>query len=147
MDQTELQGAWDFTFKFTPKDTRRAYHGRREYSAVRRPGETARIEAGGGHGTYARDCGGQRESETHGQCARCGEEFSATPTEFDAAEIKPAVAQTGGGRGGTLARPEIKNGRIYVPNITLKNLITLAWDVNGDDMLVGRTEMARFGPL
>jgi uncharacterized protein (TIGR03435 family) len=33
--------------------------------------------------------------------------------------------------------PEVKNGRIYAPNITLKNLIQAAWDLNDDSMLVG----------
>jgi uncharacterized protein (TIGR03435 family) len=41
------------------------------------------------------------------------------------------------GRGGNGARAEIKNGRIHLPNITLRNLISIAWDLNGDDMLAG----------
>jgi len=60
--------------------------------------------------------------------------FPPVPTEFDVAEIKPSAAPSGG-RGGQ--QPELKNGRLIVPGITLKNLITLAWDINTDDQLAG----------
>lgn len=29
------------------------------------------------------------------------------------------------------------NGRIYIPGITLQNMIQLAWDLNSDEFLVG----------
>jgi uncharacterized protein (TIGR03435 family) len=63
--------------------------------------------------------------------------FPPPPTEFDVAEIKPSPAPVGGGRGGTMTMPEIKNGRVIVPGITLQNLITVAWNLNGPDELIG----------
>ena len=64
--------------------------------------------------------------------------FPPPPTEFDVAEIKPSpAAPAGGGRGGTMTMPEIKNGRVIVPGITLQNLIMAAWGLNGPDELVG----------
>jgi uncharacterized protein (TIGR03435 family) len=61
--------------------------------------------------------------------------FPPPPTEFDVAEIKPSAAAQGGGRGGP--QPEIKNGRLILPGITLKNLVMLAWDLNSDEALIG----------
>jgi uncharacterized protein (TIGR03435 family) len=63
--------------------------------------------------------------------------FPPLPTEFEVASLKPSAPDTGGGRGATGSRPDVKNGRLYLPRISLKNLITVAWDLNGDDMLVG----------
>lgn len=62
--------------------------------------------------------------------------FPPTPTEFDVAEIKPSPpAPPGGGRGGSM--PEVKNGRVIVPGITLQNLIMVAWSLNSPDELIG----------
>ena len=63
--------------------------------------------------------------------------FPPLPTEFEVASLKPSAPDTGGGRGAAGSRPDVKNGRLYLPRITLKNLISVAWDLNGDDMLVG----------
>jgi uncharacterized protein (TIGR03435 family) len=62
--------------------------------------------------------------------------FPPLPTEFEVASLKPSEPDTTGGRGGG-SRPDVKNGRLFLPRITLKNLIAIAWDLNGDDMLVG----------
>jgi uncharacterized protein (TIGR03435 family) len=62
--------------------------------------------------------------------------FPPTPTEFDVAELKPSPAQPAGGRGG-MTLPEIKNGRVIVPGITLQNLIMAAWNLNSPDELIG----------
>ena len=58
----------------------------------------------------------------------------ALPTEFEVADLKLS-APTNGGRGG--GQPDIKNGRLYLPGITVKNLIMIGWDLNGDEMLSG----------
>jgi uncharacterized protein (TIGR03435 family) len=72
----------------------------------------------------------------------------APPTEFDVAEIKPSQPNSNGetvmlngqavrvGRNVRLGMP-IQNGRVNLTGYTLRELITLAWDLNGDDMLVG----------
>jgi uncharacterized protein (TIGR03435 family) len=137
VDQTELQGSWDFTFKFTPKipagittvgENIPLFDALEKQLGLRLEAATVPMPV------VVVDSVNQKPTDNPPDVAKS---FPPLPTEFDAAEIKPAVAQNGGGRGGVLARPEIKNGRIYVPNITLKNLITLAWDINGDDMLLG----------
>jgi uncharacterized protein (TIGR03435 family) len=62
--------------------------------------------------------------------------FPPQPTEFEVASLKP-TAPDANSRPGAGPQPDIKNGRLYLPGISLKNLIQIAWDVNGDDMLVG----------
>ena len=76
------------------------------------------------------------------------EKLPALPTEFDVAEIKPSQPNSNGetvmlngqavrvGRNVRLGMP-IQNGRVNLTGYTLRELITLAWDLNGDDMLVG----------
>jgi len=137
VDQTELQGSWDFTFKFTPKvpaglttvgENIPLFDALEKQLGLKLEPATVPMPV------IVIDSVNQKPTDNAPEVAKS---FPPLPTEFDAAEIKPAVAQNGGGRGGVLARPEIKNGRIYVPNITLKNLITLAWDIKGDDMLSG----------
>jgi uncharacterized protein (TIGR03435 family) len=41
------------------------------------------------------------------------------------------------GRGGGTGGPQLQNGRVNLQGYTLKNLIMLAWDLNGDNMLEG----------
>src|SRR5581483_4438786 len=58
----------------------------------------------------------------------------AVPTEFDVAEIRPSPPQSAN----QPQQPEMKNGRLIVPGITLKNLMTIAWNVppNADEYFV-----------
>jgi uncharacterized protein (TIGR03435 family) len=53
------------------------------------------------------------------------------PAEFEVADIKPSMP------GATNQMARIQNGRVDVQNFPLKTLITLAWDINGDDLLAG----------
>jgi uncharacterized protein (TIGR03435 family) len=138
VDQTGLPGAWDFSFRFTPKVP----------AALQTTGEVIPLFEAlekqlGLHleaatvpmPVYVVDAVNQKPTPNAPDVAKL---FPPLPTEFDVAEIKPAVNPPGGGgRGGATAPPEIKNGRIYLPGITLKNLISVAWDVNGDDMMSG----------
>jgi len=52
--------------------------------------------------------------------------FPPLPTEFEVASLKPSAPDTTGGRGGARARM-LRNGRLFLPRITLKNLIAIAW--------------------
>ena len=137
VDQTALPGAWDFSFKFTPKLP----------AGIATTGENIplldALEKQLGltvtpstipMPVIVVDSVNQKPTANPPDVLKS---FPPLPTEFDVAEIKPAVNPPGGGRGGPTARPEIKNGRIYLPNITLKNLIQVAWNINGNDMLVG----------
>src|SRR6185437_1612691 len=69
--------------------------------------------------------------------ANLAEILPPQPLEFDVAEIKVSPPQTGPQQGNQ--PPQIKNGRFFVPNITLRNLIGVAWDLNnpGPEYLVG----------
>jgi uncharacterized protein (TIGR03435 family) len=134
VDQTELQGAWDFTFKFTPKipagvattgESIPLFDALEKQLGLRLEAATVPMPV------IAVDSANRKPTENPPDVAKS---FPPLPTEFDVAEIKPAVTAPGGGRGGG-PRPEIKNGRVYLPGITLKNLISVAWDINGDDMM------------
>jgi uncharacterized protein (TIGR03435 family) len=52
------------------------------------------------------------------------------PTEFEVADIKPSLPD--GPQSG-----RIQNGRVDLRGLTLKTLISLAWDINGDDLMAG----------
>jgi uncharacterized protein (TIGR03435 family) len=132
VDQTELSGAWDFTFKFTPKipagiattgESIPLFDALEKQLGLRLEASTISMPV------VAVDSANRKPTENSPDVAKA---FPPLPTEFDVAEIKPAV--TPQGQGG--ARPEIKNGRVYLPGISLKNLISVAWDIRGDDMLV-----------
>jgi uncharacterized protein (TIGR03435 family) len=134
VDQTELQGAWDFTFKFTPKipagltttgESLPLFDALEKQLGLRLEAATVAMPV------VAVDSVNPKPTENSPEVAKS---FPPLPTEFDVAEIKPSVTAPGdGGRGG--ARPEIKNGRVYLPGITLKNLISVAWDINSDDLM------------
>jgi uncharacterized protein (TIGR03435 family) len=57
--------------------------------------------------------------------------FPPLPTEFEVASLKPSAPNAPPGQ------PDIKNGRLYVPGISLQNLIQVAWDINGSEFLIG----------
>jgi uncharacterized protein (TIGR03435 family) len=131
VDQTELKGAWDFTFKFTPKvpagltttgESIPLFDALEKQLGLRLEAATVPMPV------IAVDSANRKPTENSPDVTKS---FPPLPTEFDVAEIKPSVAATGPGG----ARPEIKNGRVYLPGITLKNLISVAWDINGDDMM------------
>src|SRR5260370_3600141 len=133
VDQTELQGAWDFTFKFTPKvpagltttgENIALFDALEKQLGLRLEAATVPMPV------IAVDSVNRKPTANSPDVAQS---FPPLPTEFDLAEIKPSVVSPG--TGGGAARPEIKNGRGYLPGITLKNLISVAWDINGDGMI------------
>jgi len=138
VDQTELKGAWDFTFRFTPKlPAAMATTGENIplFDALEKQLGLRLEQATTPMPVIVVDSVNQRPTDNPPDVTKS---FPPLPTEFDVAEIRPAVPAPSGGRGGAQqARAEIKNGRIYLPGITLKNLITVAWDVNGDELLSG----------
>jgi uncharacterized protein (TIGR03435 family) len=132
VDQTELSGAWDFTIRFTPKvpaglattgENIPLFDAMEKQLGLRLEAATIPMPV------IAVDSVNRKPAENPPDVVAS---FPPLPTEFEVAEIKPAVNPPGGP--GT-ARPEIKNGRIYLPGITLKNLINLAWEIAGDDMM------------
>ena len=132
VDQTELAGSWDFGFRFTPKIP----------AAIPTTGEVIplfdAVEKQLGlkldltnvpMPVIVVDKVNRKPTQNSPEAMKS---FPPLPTEFEVASLKPMPP--GGGPNG--ARPDIKNGRLYIPGISLKNLINVGWDVNGDDMLV-----------
>src|SRR5581483_1614726 len=58
--------------------------------------------------------------------------FPPPPTEFEVAEMKPSPPATPGQN----QQPTVKNGRIYLPNFTLRNLIQISWNLQNPDFLI-----------
>ncbi len=135
-DKTGLQGSFDFVLRFTPKvpagiqvtgENIPIFDALEKQLGLKLDASTIPLPV------IVVDSVNQKPTENPPEVAKT---FPPVPTEFEVAELKPSPPDTSGGRGGGRP-PEIKNGRIYVPGITVKNLIQLAWDLNGNDMLVG----------
>jgi uncharacterized protein (TIGR03435 family) len=135
VDQTKLEGGWDFTIRFTPKIP----------TGIATTGENIPFPE-----ALEQQLGLKLESSTVPMPMIVVDSVNRTPTpnspdamkhfpplpkEFEVASLKPSDPATAGGRGG--GRPDIKNGRLYVPGIPLKVLVIIGWDLNGDEMLVG----------
>jgi uncharacterized protein (TIGR03435 family) len=135
-DRTELKGAWDFSFHFTPKvpasiqtvgenipifDAVEKQLGLKlELSTVPMP-------------VIVVDKVNQKPTENSPEAMKS---FPPLPTEFEVASLKPTAPGAPGVCGGG-PRPSIKNGRLFLPGINLKSLISVAWEISGDEMLVG----------
>jgi uncharacterized protein (TIGR03435 family) len=135
VDQTGLQGAWDFTLKFTPKvpagltvtgESMPLFDAVEKQLGLKLEASTASMPV------IMVDSVNEKPTPNPPDIAKT----FPSPTEFEVAELKPSDPGASGGRGGE-QRPEIKNGRVYVPGITLKNLVMLAWDLDSDEMLPG----------
>lgn len=134
VDQTGLTGAWDFVLRYTPKIP----------AGLAVTGENIPLPD-----AFEKQLGLKLESATvpvpmlvvdsvnrkpTPNDPDIASKFPPVPTEFDVAEIKPSLAQPDGR---DRRQAEIKNGRIYIPGISLKNLIQVSWDLNGDEFLIG----------
>jgi uncharacterized protein (TIGR03435 family) len=134
-DQTGLKGAYDFTLKFTPKVP----------AGIQTTGENVPF-----FDAVEKQLGLKLEISTTPMPVFVVDKVNRTPTpnspeamksfpplpdQFEVASLKPSAPVTGG-RGGDGPRPDIKNGRLFLPRISVKNLISIAWDINGDEMLI-----------
>jgi uncharacterized protein (TIGR03435 family) len=131
VDQTGLEGAYDFTFRFTPQippgfpvtgESMPLLEALDKQLGLKAELGTAPMPV------ISVDRANEKPTENSPDAAKS---FPPTPTEFDVAEIKPSQP---GARAG---QPEIKNGRVIVQGITLQNMIWLAWDKTPDDEIVG----------
>jgi uncharacterized protein (TIGR03435 family) len=152
VDQTELKGTWNFDFKFAlgpasdsvPVSAELDKQLGLTLDAVRIPLPVVEVQSVN-----------QKPSPNGPEVAAA---FPPLPTEFDVAEIKPSspssnsgpvmmnggmmvVRKDGGGRGGR-GGPAIQNGRVNLQGYSLKNLISLAWNINSDDKLIGVPKFA-----
>jgi uncharacterized protein (TIGR03435 family) len=132
VDKTELQGAWDFSFHFTPKvpagiqttgENIPLFDALEKQLGLKLDLSTAPLPV------IVVDSVNQKPTENSPEVMKS---FPPLPTEFEVASLKPSAPDANRN-----ARPDIKNGRLYLPGISLKNLVSIGWDINGDDMFVG----------
>jgi uncharacterized protein (TIGR03435 family) len=132
VDKTELQGAWDFSFRFTPKvpagiqttgESIPLFDALEKQLGLKLDLSTAPLPV------IVVDGVNQKPTENSPEVMKS---FPPLPTEFEVASLKPSPPDANRN-----ARPDIKNGRLYLPGISLKNLVSIGWDINGDDMMVG----------
>jgi uncharacterized protein (TIGR03435 family) len=124
-DQTGLTGGFDFALKFTPKVP----------TGINTVGESITLQD-----ALEKQLGLKLESSTapisviaidsaNEKPAPNPSALPAQPTEFEVVDLKPSAPDSRGGQ------PDLKNGRLYVPGITLRNLILIGWDLNSDEAL------------
>jgi uncharacterized protein (TIGR03435 family) len=133
VDQTELPGNFDFTLRYTPKapagmaikgEVLPLFDALDKQLGLKLELTTTPLPV------IVVDGAVEKPTENSPEVAKS---FPPTPTEFDVAEIKPSPA----GSQGRNVQPEIKNGRVIVPGMTLQNIIWLAWDITPNDEIVG----------
>ncbi|HUA61413.1 MAG TPA: TIGR03435 family protein [Verrucomicrobiae bacterium] len=137
VDQTDLKGSYDITLKYTPKipaginvvgDSMPLFDAIDKQLGLKLEAATVPVPV--------LNVASVNEKPTPNP-PDLNKIFPPEPAEFDVAEIKPAPPPTPG-QGN---QPEIKNGRLYLPGISLQNLIQVAWDLPPDnDHLVGATK-------
>jgi len=135
VDQSELKGAWDFSFRFTPKvpsgiattgENIPLFDALEKQLGLKLDLTTVPMPV------IVVDSVNQKPTPNSPDSMKS---FPPLPTEFEVASLKPTAPDATGGRGGS--RPDIKNGRLYLPGITLKNLVIVGWDINSEEMLSG----------
>lgn len=135
VDQTDLTGAWDFALRYTPRiPAGLATSGQAipfldavdQQLGLKLELATAPLPV------LVVDSATEKPTANSPDIAK---NFPPVPTEFDVAEIKPSAPALSAGRGG--GAPEVKNGRVILPGITLQNLILVAWDLTTPDALIG----------
>jgi uncharacterized protein (TIGR03435 family) len=133
VDQTELKGSWNFVLRFTPKvppGINVTGEVTPLFDAIEKQLGLKIEEARVPMPVVVVDGANEKPTENSPDVAKA---FPPPPTEFDVAEIKPSPPV----RPGQVMQPEVKNGRLIVPGITLQNLIMLAWDIDNNDDLIG----------
>jgi len=135
VDQTDLPGSFDFTLRYTPNfqlppgmtikgDSMPIFDALEKQLGLKLELTTAPLPV------ITLDAANEKPTENSPEAAKS---FPPEPTEFDVAEIKPSP----GGAQGRGGQPEIKNGRVIVPGITLQSLAQLAWDLAPNQDIVG----------
>ena len=131
VDQTELKGSYDFTLRYTPKlpagiattgEQIPLFDALEKQLGVKLELTTTPLP------TIVVDSVNRKPTENSAEATKS---FPPPPGEFEVASLRPSAPNAPPGR------PDIKNGRLYVPGMTLQNLIMVAWEINGPDFLVG----------
>jgi uncharacterized protein (TIGR03435 family) len=130
VDQTELKGSYDFTLRYTPKvpvgiavtgEAIPLFDGLEKQLGLKLEMTTAPMP------TVVVDRVNRKPTENSAEAMKS---FPPLPTEFEVASLKPSAPNAPPGQA------DIKNGRVYVPGISLRNLIMVAWDINGPEFLI-----------
>lgn len=130
VDQTGLKGAYDFTLRYTPKvpagfattgEQTSIFDAVEKQLGLKLEMTTAPMP------TIVVDGVNRKPTENSAEALKS---FGPQPTEFDVASLKPSAPNA------PPAQPDIKNGRLYLPGISLQNLVMVAWDINGTEFLV-----------
>ena len=131
VDQTELQGSYDFTLRYTPKapagmsitgEQIPLFDALEKQLGLKLVATTAPMQ------TVVVDSVNRKPTENSAEAMK---NFPAQPTEFEVASLKPSAPNARPGQ------PDIKNGRLYLPGISLQSLVMIAWDINGPEFLIG----------
>ena len=131
VDQTELKGSYDFRLRYTPKvPAAMSVTGEQMplFDAVEKQLGLKLEMTTTPMPTIVVDTVNRKPTENSAEAMKS---FPPPPTEFEVASLKPSAPNA------PPAQPDIKNGRIYLPGISLQNLVLIAWDINGSDFLVG----------
>jgi len=131
VDQTELKGSYDFTLRYTPKipagistvgEQIPLFDAVEKQLGLKLDATTAPMP------TIVVDSVSQKPTPNSAEAMKS---FPPLPAEFEVASLKPSAPNAPPGQ------PDIKNGRLYVPGISLQNLIGVAWEINGPEFLIG----------
>jgi uncharacterized protein (TIGR03435 family) len=130
VDQTELKGAYDFALSYTPKipagfavtgEQVPLFDALEKQLGLKMEASTAPMPV------IVVDTVDRKPTENSAEAMKS---FPPLPAEFEVASLKPVAPDARPGQ------PDIKNGRLYVPGISLLNLIQVAWEINGAEFLV-----------
>src|SRR3954447_8342269 len=129
VDQTQLKGSYDFTLRYTPKAPAGMQVTGEQIplpdAVEKQLGlklETANVPLP----TIIVDAVSEKPTANSEEAMKS---FPPLPTEFEVASLKLSDPNARPGQ------PDIKNGRLYVPGITLQNLVMISWEINGPEFL------------
>jgi uncharacterized protein (TIGR03435 family) len=140
-DLTGLKGAWDFELKWTPRGllAQAGSDGISLFDAVdKQLGLKLELRNLSTSAIIVDSVNQKPTDNPPGIAARLP---PPPPAEFEVADIKPTMP------GVTQQLARIQNGRVDIQAFPLKQLLSLAWDINSDDLFTGApkwTESARF---
>jgi uncharacterized protein (TIGR03435 family) len=132
VDQTDLKGSYDFTLRYTPKlpaaiattgEQIPLFDALEKQLGLKLDLTTAPLPV------IVVDSVNQKPTPDSPETAKS---FPPQPTEFEVASLKPSPPDAAPNR-----QADIKNGRVYLPGISLQNLIAVAWDLNGPEFIAG----------
>lgn len=126
VDQTHLDGAWDFTFRFTARGAAPAGEGTPLFEATEKQLglhiESARVPLP----VIVVESVNEKPADN---APGATETPQTAAVEFDVALLKPSAP------GATQVRISLQGGKVDLQNIPLRALITLAWNLTADKII------------